>query len=62
MKEMELRKTEEATKDGLLNDDEVNGQGKKSDSHLEARRQKRPPKSFKDRIEELKAFKEKHVQ
>jgi len=47
-------------KDGLLNDDEVNGQEKKTDSHLEARRQPKNYKSFEERIEELKAFKAKH--
>jgi len=51
--------TEEA-KDGQLNDDEVNGQEKKTDSHLEARRQYRNRKSFEERIEELEAFKAKH--
>jgi len=46
-------------KDGLLNDDKVNGQ-EKTVSNLEVGRQKRPPKSFEDRIEDLEAFKEKH--
>jgi len=47
-------------KDGLLIDDEVNGQEKMTDSHLEARRQYRNYKSFEERIEELEAFKAKH--
>ena len=50
--------TEEAN-DGLQHDDEVNGQ-EKNDSHLEAPSRKRRKKSFEQRIEELKAFKEKH--
>jgi len=44
---------------GLLNDDEVNEQ-EKNDSHFKAIRQRRAKKSFEERIEELKSFKEKH--
>ena len=50
----------EEAKDGLLNDEEVNAQEKKTDSHLEDRRQKTTSKSFEKRIEELVAFKAKH--
>ena len=53
------RITEEA-KDGLLNDDEVNAQEKKTDSHLEARGRYKSRKSFEERIEELEAYKAKH--
>ena len=52
----------EDVNDGLLNDDEVNGQ-ERNNSHLAAPRQKRKSnanKAFEERIEELKAFKEKH--
>jgi len=50
--------TEEAN-DGLYHDDEVNGQ-ERNESHLEAPRQKRTIKSFKDRLEQLKSYKAKH--
>ena len=50
----------EEAKNGLLNDDKVNGQEKMTDSHLEARRQYTNRKSFEERIEELEAFKAKH--
>jgi len=46
----------EEAKDGPLNDEEVNGQEEKTDSHLEGRRQNTTNKSLEKRIEELKAF------
>ena len=49
----------EETKDGLQNDDDVNGE-EKNDSPLEARRQHRSRKSFQERVDELKTFKDKH--
>jgi len=49
----------EVANDGLLNDDEVNGQ-ERNNSHLEFRKQKITIKSFDERIEELKAYKAKH--
>ena len=52
----------EESKDGLKNDDDVNGQ-EKNDGHLEDQRKKRKRnwnKKFEGPIEELKSFKAKH--
>ena len=62
------RTTEDANDDGLQNDDEVDevNEQAKNDSHLEGGRQKRiirsnnPWKSFDERLEALKVFREKH--